>query len=88
MQVGSASNFEAAICISEMNIGQPWRRTCRAHLGPAKVSAGVSGNEGFCLEAKCSVDGLAIFGVVDVNQAPIPGFFAVDLGFDTVCGYG
>ena len=46
------------------------------------------GNEGFCLGANCSGDGLAIFGVVDVNQAPAPRFFAVDLGFDTVGGYG
>ena len=46
------------------------------------------GNEGFCLGANCSGDGLAIFRVVDVNQAPAPRFFAVDLGFDTVGGYG
>jgi hypothetical protein len=32
--------------------------------------------------------GLAIFGVGDVNQAPVPGFFAVDLSFDAVSGYG
>ena len=74
--------------ISEVNISQPWRETRREQLDLAKVSAGMSGNEGFCLGAKYSGDGLVIFGVVDMNQAPVPRFFAVDLGFDSVRGHG
>ena len=31
---------------------------------------------------------LAVFGIVDVDQPPLPGFFAVDLGFDPARGYG
>jgi hypothetical protein len=36
--------------------------------------------------AKSLGDGLAIFRVVDVDEAPLPGFFAVYLGFYTVGG--
>jgi hypothetical protein len=35
-----------------------------------------------------SGDGLAVFGVVDVDQPPLPGFSSVDLGFDAMRGHG
>jgi hypothetical protein len=35
-----------------------------------------------------SWDGLAVFGVVDVDQPPLPRFFSVDLCFDAMRGHG
>jgi hypothetical protein len=36
----------------------------------------------------CSGDDFAIFRVVDVNQAPLSSFFAVDLRFDAMGRHG
>jgi hypothetical protein len=41
-----------------------------------------------CLAGKCSGDRLVVFGVVDVDQPPLPGFSSVDLGLDAVGGHG
>ena len=41
-----------------------------------------------CLAGKCSGDGLAVFGVVDVDQPPLPRFSSVDLGLDAMRGHG
>ena len=37
---------------------------------------------------QCSGGRLAVFGVVDVDQPPLPGFSAVDLSFDAMGGHG
>jgi len=79
------ANRQARLWFEECTRPEGDDKLCFANLGMQRFASLSKGNIG--LSASASGDGLAIFGVVNVDQPPLPRFSAVDLGFDAMRGH-